>query len=421
MDFIRRNSFFILCGVGAVVGIGLGVTGLRAMPDVVKEMEAAAGVYRALESLQPVNQRIIDAENQRIEAIQQDRAKVLDRAKQLYRYEPLVPDVFPDAPPIKRLEFRAKYAEAMRDLMDSLHWGGPSTAADVEMMKDKIENEKAAQRQFGTDPIAVAGSGVPGAVGTHTLADVLTPLGVKNDPVARASIAAAQKIYCYAVNFFEDKPPERVASLEFWPTMKDTGTVEAPDTDDVWRTQISYWIQKDVVDAIVSVNDEAAKAAAQAKEDQWVGIMPVKDIISIRVSDYVPPTGDLYAVSPPVGYTAAIPPGTAESVFTGTASGDSFEVVQFTVKLIMDQRDIPLLVERLCNNSFRTLLRVSYKSVPVNKGMTGKVYGAEPTVLVVLDFESVMLGDVFRPLMPAEVCEKYDWIKCPQREADDDE
>lgn len=421
MDFLRRNLFLILCGVGAVVGIGLGVTGLRAMPNVVKEMEAAAGVHRSLEGLQPINRRSIDAELQRIEANQQDHAKILELAKQLYRYEPLIPKLFPGASAEKRIEFRTKYGEAMTSLLDSLHWGGPPAPSDIAAMKDKIENEKAAQRQFGSEPTASPGSGATGTAGMLTPAEVLTKLGAKNDPTARASIAAAQRIYCYAVGFFDDKPPERVSSLEFWPRMKDTGTVEAPETDDVWRAQLSYWIQKDVVEAIVAVNDEAAKAAEEAKEDQWVGIMPVKDVVSIRVSDYVPPKGELFAVSQPVGYTAAIPPGTAETVFTGTASGDSFEVVQFTVKLIMDQRDIPLLVERLCNNSFRTLLRVSYKSVPANKAMTGKVYGSEPTVLAVMDFETVLLGSVFRPLMPTEVCEKYDWIKCPEHKADDEE
>jgi len=408
----------ILCCAGAVAGIGLGVTGLRAMPDVGKEMETAAGVYRSLESLQPINDGFIKAEEQRIEAIQRDHAKVLERAKRLYSCEPLVPDVFPEVPPIKRIEFRAKYAEAMRALLDLLRWGGPPTAADIEAMKDKIENEKAAQRRFGSESTTAA-SGA-GAAGTHTVAEVLTKLGAKNDPTARASIAAAQKIYCYAVNFFDEKPPERVSSLEFWPTLKETGTAEAPGIDDVWRAQVSYWVQKDVVDAIVAVNQEAAKAAELVKEDQWVGIMPVKEVVSIRVSDYVPPTGDLFAVAQPVGYGAALPPGTAESVFTGTASGGSYEVVQFTVKLVMDERDIPLLVERLCNNSFRTLLRVSYKKAPANKAMTGKIYGAEPTVLAVLDFEWVMLGDVFRPMMPAEVCDRYEWIKCGEPKSGDE-
>lgn len=417
MDFVRRNLFLILCGVGAVVGIGLGVTGLRAMPNVVKKMEEAAGVHKALESLQPVNPSFIAAEEHRIKTIQEDHAKVLERAKQLYRYEPLVAGLFPKAAAEKRIEFRTKYGEAMRELLDSLHWGGPPTPADIEAMKDKIDNEKAAQK-FGGEPTAPASAA---AVGMHTQAEVLTKIGAKNDQTARAAIAAAQKIYCYAVNFFEDKPPDRVASLEFWSSMKDSGTVEAPETDDVWRAQISYWIQKDVVEAIAAVNEEAGEAAKQAREDQWVGIMPVKEVISIRVSDYVPPQSSLFLPAQPVGYGAALPPGSAESVFTGTASGNSYEVVQFTVKLIMDQRDIPLLVERLCNDSFLTLLRVSYKSVPVNKAMTGKVYGAEPTVMVVLEFESVMLSEVFRPLMPKEVCDKYDWIKCPEHKADDEE
>ena len=416
MDFVRRNLFLILCGVGAVVGIGLGVTGLRAMPNVVKKMEEAAGVHKALESLQPVNQRIIDAENQRIEAIQQDHAKVLERAKQLYSYEPLVSGLFPKATAEKRIEFRTKYGEAMRKLLDSLHWGGPPTSADIDAMKDKIDNEKAAQK-FGGEPTA---SPSAATAGTHTQADVLTKLGAKNDPLARAAIAAAQKIYCYAVNFLEDKPPERVASLEYWPAMKDTGTVEAPEAEDVWRAQMSYWVQKDVVDAIVAVNEDAAEAARQAHEDFWVGIMPVKEVISIRVSDYVPPKDQPYKPVEAGGFTQALPPGSAESVFTGTASGESYDVVQFTVKLIMDERDIPVLVERLCNNSFRTLLRVAYKAVPVNKSLTGKVYGSEPTVNVLMEFETVLLGDVFRPLMPKAVCDKYE-INCPEHKADDEE
>jgi len=413
MDFVRRNLFLILCGVGSAAGIVLGVTGLRAMPKVLAEMGSAAGVYKSLESLQnkPITPRTLEAETQRIASIQEDHDKVLERAKRLYQVEPLVAGLFPATTAEKRIEFRTKYAEAMKKLLDSLHWGGPPTLLDIEAIKDKIENDKAAEKLPGSE----AGAGGD----THTPADVLTKWGVKHDPQARASIAAAQKIHCYAVSFLDDKPSERVSSLEYWPAMKDTGTVEAPEAEDVWRAQMSYWVQKDVVDAIVSVNGEAAEAAKQAKEDVWVGTMPVKEVISIRVSDRVPPKDQLYKVAEAGGFTAALPAGTAESVFTGTASGESYDVVQFTVKLIMDERDIPVLVERLCNNSFYTLLRVAYKAVPVNKSLTGKVYGSEPTVNVVMDFETVLLGEVFRPLMPKAVCDKYE-IKCPEPKADDE-
>ncbi|MDO8632215.1 MAG: hypothetical protein Q7R41_17160, partial [Phycisphaerales bacterium] len=156
---------------------------------------------------------------------------------------------------------------------------------------------------------------------------------------------------------------------------------------------------------------EAAKAAGQ---DRWVGIMPVKDLISIRLGLdlYVPPQGELYALPEPGGYLGAVPAGTAETVYTHTASGPYFEVVQIAVKLVMDQRDIPKLVKRISNNSFYTLVRAAYKEVPPNLSLTGKVYGSEPTVNVVLEFEFVMLGEIFRKWMPKEVCDK-NAIHCP--------
>jgi hypothetical protein len=46
--------------------------------------------------------------------------------------------------------------------------------------------------------------------------------------------------------------------------------------------------------------------------------------------------------------------------------------------------------------------------------MVEKIYGSEPVVNVVLDFEVVMLGEVFRELMPDSVCEDYE-IACPER------
>ncbi len=412
MDFLKRHLFLILCGVGAGAGVLLGATGLRAMPKVKTDLEAAAGVYKNLETLKPVNQQNIDAEKRRIDAILADRRKVLDRAAQLYHHQPLLEGVFPQGPREKRVEFRNKYNEAMRAVFDSLRSGGPPSPVDVERMKDRIDTELASERQFGADPAAAGPARTP--------ADVLTKAGARTDSLARASVAAAQRVYCYAVNFFEDKPPDKVASLEFTMAMKDTSTLEPPDAVDCWRAQLTYWIQKDVVDAINAINQQAVDAARAAGQDSWVGMMPVKEVISIRIStEYVPKEGDLYAPAQPGGYNPALVPGTAESVFTGTSSGDSFDVLQFTTKLVMDQRDIPLLVQRLTSNSFHTLVRASYKAVPPNKNMQGKIYGPEPAVNVVLDFETVMLGETFRQWMPDEVCEKYE-IKCPERKGKDE-
>lgn len=410
MDLLRRHLFLMICAMAGVAGVVLGVTGLRAMPQVSQEMEKADTLYRNLQSLQsqPVNQRRIDAEEKRIEAVQTDHKRIIEKAKTLYNAQLLVPGVLPYGKPVERLKFRGKYGEAMRDLLNSLTWGTQASAADIDTWRSKIADERAERRSEGA-------ARDPGP--THTPAGFLTEAGIREDPRSRAHLAAAQRIYCYALDFETEKTLEEVPSLDFDPVMAMTDFVDAPLEEDTWRAQLGYWIQKDVVEAIVAVNEEAAKQARDAGGQPWVGVMPVKDVISIRLSEgLIPPEGDAYVGHPPEGYAAALPPGTPATVFTQTGSGDAFDVVQFTVKLVMDQRDVPLLVEQICNDRFHTLLRVAYAAVPPNRKITGKIYGSEPAVIVVMDFETILLGEVFRRWMPALIREENE-VRC--REVDE--
>ncbi|UCF33234.1 MAG: hypothetical protein JSV78_12965, partial [Phycisphaerales bacterium] len=51
--------------------------------------------------------------------------------------------------------------------------------------------------------------------------------------------------------------------------------------------------------------------------------------------------------------------------------------------------------------------------VPVNRRMRGKVYGDDPTVLVIMDFETIMLADPYRCWMPVSVREALE-VECPR-------
>lgn len=419
MDFLKRHVFLIGCVLGVAAGSALGVLGFRATPRVMEELRKAETLYRTLNGLQstPVNQKSIDLEQERIDLVTSDRERVFEHAKRLYGYEPLMEGVFPDGAPLKRTDFRSRYTEEMGNLLDSLNYGGPATGADIAIVRDLMESEKAERREFGLDADADRAAPAYPTGPPQTPAGVLTKAGAMGDAVARAHMAAAQRIYCYGIHWSSARPPMRESALDFDPAMRDEGQVDAPMIDEVWRSQIGYWIQKDVVEAIASINNAAAAEARTKGQDVWVGIMPVKEVISIRLTPdplYVPAEGELFALGQPGGYDASIPPGTAESVFTGSRSGPRYEVVQFSVKLVMDQRDIPSFVDRLTKDSFHTLVRVVYEVVPPNRDMVGKIYGSEPTVNVVLDFESIMLGDVFRPLMPEETCELNE-INCPPR------
>ncbi|MCH7839914.1 MAG: hypothetical protein IID38_06730 [Planctomycetes bacterium] len=297
-------------------------------------------------------------------------------------------------------------------------WEPQTTLGDIETMRSKIENEEFRRRRLQGE------EATPDSGPFFTLAGVLTAAGARRDPNARAHIAAAQRIYLYAIGFEGGIPGETEPSLMFEHTLEDISTVDAPELEEIWQAQVNYWIQKDVVEAIVAINEQAAAEAKKRNEDRWVGIMPVKDFISLRMSDgYVEPSEDDYAGAPPGGYKPALPAASPSTVFTHSASTDFYDVMQFTLKLVMDQRDVPRLIERLCANSFHTPLRFAYEAVMPNRAMKGKVYGAEPSVNVVMDFEIVMLGEIFRKWMPAVVCEEYG-IRCPIRddaEADTEE
>ena len=427
MDFIRRNLFVILCFAGAAAGLGLIVTGVQGGPKVLAAMEDSKKLYDSISRLQsnPVNRSILDKEQQRIDLTRRDLDNVLEKSGKFYEgYQPLLAGVFPDGDDDARRAFRRAYEMAMGKLMGSpeeppLRWGRPATSTDIKTMDDKIRDEQKSG-ETEQDPLETGPK--------RTAGGVLTKAGARQAPQARANMAVAQRIQCYAEHWTRAKPGKTTGSLEFDPAMIDVGGVDAPFIVDCWRAQLSYWIQKDVVGAIAAINGKASADAAP--EDRWVGSMPVKDVISIRTApEYILPDAGAFAGIEGGGYSEALPPGTGETTFTQSISNEWYDVVQFTVKLVMDQRDILRFVDTLCADRLYTLRRLSYQAVPINRAMVGKIYGSEPAVNVVMDFEAIMLGDFFRdadnPTMPAEVCDQLveggTGVDCPEIVGDEEE
>lgn len=411
MDFLKRNMFYLVSTLVAAGGIGLMFTGVQAMPSVVEEMKKVEGVYRELSGLQgrPANKRQIDAVQVRIDRIKADYERVLSQAEELGGYTLLVPGVLPAGDALLQGEFRKKYNDEMQVLFDSLKGGGVASALDFARARELVEREDAEERlrDPSLDLEAIRRTGP-----VATRAGVLTPAGAHHDHLPRAHISAAQQILMYVTHWLAERPTIQVSSLDFHSEMLEEGAVDVPDAFDTWHAQIGFWIQQDVVAAIGAINLEASEALRKSGEHSWVGNMPVKELISIRLSSGLVPESGEIVVGPRAGnYDASLPPGTPETVFTGSGSGALFDTVQFSLKLIMDQRDIPGLVDRLSKNSPHTLLRISYEAVPENRRMLGKIYGSEPAVNVILDFETIFLGRVYRRLIPPSVVEYYQ-VQC---------
>lgn len=413
MDFLRRNMFYLICGVVAAGAGALGFTGLSGMPEVRKELSIVAGIYENLDRVKSVNQDRLDAEQERIDTLMEDRNTVFARAEKTYGYEPLIKDVFPSGDTRLRLAFREAYGPAMDALLRTLNYGGTATAQDISIWRDRIADEVAQQKDRGLDA-GVATTQVAPTGPARTAAGVLTQAGARTDPTPRAHMAAAQRAYCYAIHF-NDPRKSKISSLDVDEHLLNLGNLDAPFLADLWQAQLGYWIQKDVIEAIVAVNSEAADQARKEGRNAWIGIMPVKELVSIRLfQGYVSPDSGSDSPLEANGSNETYPTGSSDFVFTQSASADWFEVVQFSVKLVMDQRDILRFVDQLCKESLHTLDRIAYEAVRINRTMVGKIYGSEPTVTVVMDFETIMLGEIFRPLMPTAYCDEFDII-CPER------
>lgn len=428
IDFLRRQLFMILCAVGGVVGLVLIVTGYMAMPKVMSQMKQSESLYNGLMDIErkSANRRFIAQAERRIAEIKQVRDEVVGKAAALHRFVPLVEGVFPNGNKEKRMAFRDAYEQAMKELYVAMRAGEPPTSAEIKIWEDKIIEEKYQREQREKDPSQPP----PPPIGApYNEAGVLTPDGARIKAEERASIAKAQQIDIYAVRWEDVRAQDRdrVSSLHFDPAMRPRATLEAPTIEECWWAQVGYWIQKDVVDAIIAANKEAGQKLPDPKKDVWVVNLPVKELISIRVRPgFLGDTPDATAaLAPAGGYSEALPPGSADLVFTHTTSSADVDVVQFTLKVVVDQREILKLVEKICSDRFYVNLRIDYRKVPPNRLMKGKIYGPAPVVNAVMDFEAIMVGrgvgegdesySEFRRLMPPSVCEEYG-IDCPEHE-----
>lgn len=397
MDVLKKNLFFILCGLAAFVGIALSLVGLKSMGDVRGRMEAAATLLNELRRTQgggTVNRQVIQTVQNRVRAVEADYQAVLEWAYERNRREPLIAGVFPDPRGLKKKEFRDAYMGEFGRFLERLKAGEPPSSREIQDMAQIIKNE--APRRG--DPFAPAQKDTRDRSKDEEpryRSELITDEQARQTSDARASLLKAQGLFCYASPFSFDRN-SRIYE----------GYIDLEPAA-LWDAQMGLWIQQDLVEALARVNQNAAEALTPGT-NAWVGVLPVKELVSIRVSDYVL-EGDEQASSapaPPVGDKPADPPGAWGESFTGQRCTKFYDVIQFSVKLVVDARDIPVILNEICKGRFFTPFRVSYVVEPHNLSMANKIYGEDPVVRLVVDFEAYFFADLYRRLMPEEILKR---------------
>ncbi len=406
MAFIKTHLISLVCGVAALAFIALAIVGMTSK-SVVTQMQQKAGISGKIAGYKsaPKNAATIEAEAERGRRFAEEYANTLAAAQEINARQPLMEDAFPEPQQIARAyDFRDAYREAMRRLpMGRLAGGDLPTDAEIESARiDLAEAEE--QRRLEEDEGGETHREV--RVGAEPPTQAARPAftfpggppgtpsrtgGPAEAARLKAQVEKARSIRCYVTAAPEAQSP----TFHVVPI----GVGGDPRPDEMWYAQVSLWIQQDVVDALAALNDQAAKELP-AEIDADVSTLPVKRLQSIRLEGYVTELG-FVPFPGPRGSSAAAPPPS----FTGKVGDSRFDVVRFTVEVVVDQRKLLAVIDALTRQNFFVLVSSEYKAVPPTDPdrVQGYLYGSDPVVRATLGFEAYMARDVYEKYFPPDI------------------
>lgn len=438
MGFIKKNAFLLGCALAGILGLGLMLSGMAGMSKVQAEMGKAKRLHGELEGVvkKATQPKAIDAEKDRIERVREDHAVVMAHFAERCGRKQLVENLLPDpgkGPAAKnmRYDFRGAYQQAMKSLLARLNAVQPPTSVEIGDVADFLKKKQLEESEFadpeepkdrglGRGGSARAGSAAgdsgsrdrssmpqrDGPQSTQAYWKAVVGLA-ERDATMLASITKARDKYCYA-NLVSG------GSFDLHPIFINTDD-SAPGLREIWDAQLLYWIESDIVEALATVNDHAAaqlvdrKAKADpltaaAMDDPWVGNLPIKDVLSIRVSDYIIDTDGAPAARRTE--SADRPPEHPDAVYTHLISDPLFDVMNIRVRLAIDIRQLPVILDALSHDRYYTILEVSYQAVRPSLSFKGKIYGPQPVVRATIDLQTYMYYKSYVPLMPLPIREQ---------------
>ncbi len=391
MKFIKQHSFSLICAAAALVGIALGAWGMTSSSSVEERLNEGEGLTRRVRMMAGGGASVaaIDQLNERIQNLQRSLADLQSAAEAVNRRPQLIEGFFPNVEEGREAEFQDACRRAFTQLLGSLNPGQPPTTQELRNWQTMIEEEvRQANEPGGTNPVDVYGEAVR---------DIIF------DADARASIWHARSCFIYASEDSLEKPAAVFQTRQSRP----------PSPIDLWFAQISLWIQQDLVGATKKLNDDAAAAAPGGPQQAWVGVLPVKQLVGIRTTDYIYPDTkddrDVDRLKPLLvqnRFVLAVdvgePISDARKVLTQRAGGSEYDVQHVRLVVVMDPRRLPDLINEILRVNLYTLLNVRYRAIPQAATHVGILYGSDPVIHVELDFAMHWLNSVFGGLIPKD-------------------
>jgi hypothetical protein len=165
-----------------------------------------------------------------------------------------------------------------------------------------------------------------------------------------------------------------------------------PPPEKIFDTQLGLWCITDIANAIQRCNAKNCDIDSQTQQ-------PKNDIIHN-------PIKQIEVIGPPIPTIAGTPTGLVTKQVTASVSARScnstYDVVAYTVRLVVDAEKVPLILRELQSGQFLTVLKVQVLQVfdPALTATNDYRYGDKPCVELELQVEELFLHQWTDPLLP---------------------
>ncbi len=470
MDWVKKNWILLACGLLALAGIGIGVWSYMGFQEVQTKANEIAAVASRLQGTRsdPANEAMIDQAKKYFENANKDSVKALDAAKSANKRAPLMDDVFPVE---KRTDsgynFRIEYRKAMQELPDLIKGGKAPNTNDVDRIVSRLADKRRKEANLAgtggelkvpkpptvqpwapTAGARPAEERMPEERGGYDerrsgyeerrsgpderrgppepgIAPVYRPGATPSGSPQASSGQGAEQMRPDA-----KRAAVYQAAKSIWTYLNDDSfqahpiglpdSNDKPRPEDLWAAQMFLWIDTDIAQALRRANEQAIKARNLPADQQWVAYLPVKHLISLRISEYLgggatggssggADTVRSNSISALYSRGGAAPManvrfGQEGIAFTNHARTADYDVVHVALNLVVDPRDLPQVLLELCKQNFITPLQVQYRAVDATAATNaGYLYGSGPLVNVDIVCEVLFFRSIYGAMMPQAV------------------
>ena len=381
-----RTCVYVIVGMTALAASVAGMSSSAVVTTMNRHKASAMRIKTLMRD--PRNAECVEARQRKVAAVEHECNAVQRYLSSVHGRRPLIDGVLPVArSDAERYAFAEAYAAAIVSFADQLGAAGPAGPAEVAIAQREVDELRAWLAEQDGDEIRLehpARSAVIGEFGgPRSNSSNYKGRDQRFDATLRANVDRARHILCYA----------QTRSFHISPVIGG----RRPSMEEIWHAQVGLWIQQDLVEAVARLNHEAA--AAQSDREAHVQYSPVKRIIEVEILGY---HGDGSTI-PFASIDDRRSRGFGEARLIFKPLGDGYvDVVRFRVALIVDQRDLLEVVDRIVGENLYRCLNLSFQT-PKDERDAGYLYGSEPVVCAQLYIEAYFARELFEPLMPEEV------------------